>query len=481
VEHKDVPNHSVIVEPSPNLFKPVNLMTDTFPSHSHLKIATYGVFNTYPCGIYNPAFTGMFIWELSKNHIMNEYKICKHHSIKSGVILYGTDAYVFTPISNGDIVLHIKMLFKGTTFKTGGKHADIMKNLRNYIRLKSSNSIIPSIPDIQKDLKTMFGIDEQTFSHDMNTYLTLLHRVYMLNFMLHYKMPLQRKFTPGNRNKATTVSSFARKGWYSYLSNREQKLLESKDICISNLLIPDDLIGGMSRKDDTDFTKIQYDDVMNCNMFRDGSMDTSIFQQKVHAFKYLRMNNKPIIPSVHIQSETSYSMNTTLEMEEVPTIEFLLDQVQKCMMSFEPSFASKKNNSRNKMFWSILETCELKSEYALSSLPSSYERNQVCGHVLHVELEDTSTKAMYLTMLESSKDPTIFYQSQVPALFIYCTVLNNPVWDLGLQFMFAKTNNEKVFTCEMENIETYTTKCVCPCSAIFSKWHGTECLNQLPG
>jgi len=59
--------------------------------------------------------------------------------------------------------------------------------------------------------------------------------------------------------------------------------------------------------------------------------------------------------------------------------------------------------------------------------------------------------------------------------------LNNPVWDLGLQFMFAKTNNEKVFTSDMENIQTYANKCVCPCSSIFSEWHRTEYLDQLPG
>ena len=60
VEHKDVPNHSNIVESSSHLFNPVDLMKHDSLSNSHLKITTYGVFNTYLAGIFNPAFTAGF-------------------------------------------------------------------------------------------------------------------------------------------------------------------------------------------------------------------------------------------------------------------------------------------------------------------------------------------------------------------------------------------------------------------------------------
>ena len=136
------------------------------------------------------------------------------------------------------------------------------------------------------------------------------------------------------------------------------------------------------------------------------------------------------------------------------------------MKSMKPSFAYQKMDLWNAMFWSILDTCNLKLEFSSCSLPSSYWETQICGHILHVGLEDTSTNTMYLTMLELSKDPTTLYNSHVPALFIYCTVLNNPVWDLGLQFLLPKTNNDKAFTCEVENLQLYSTKYIGPCSSI---------------
>ena len=113
-----VPNHSTIVEPSTNLKLLVDLTNNTCLSNKHQNISTYGVFHTYPVGIFNPAFTDMLIWVLQENHIMNKYKICQYHSITCGVIVYGSEVYVSTPISNGDISLHLKILLRGTTLKT---------------------------------------------------------------------------------------------------------------------------------------------------------------------------------------------------------------------------------------------------------------------------------------------------------------------------------------------------------------------------
>ena len=80
-------------------------------------IRTFGKFQSYPDGIFNPAFCGMLLWELVQGHISNEYKIIQFHQIRSGIIMYGCEAYVSTPISNNDIHSHLKILPRKKTFK----------------------------------------------------------------------------------------------------------------------------------------------------------------------------------------------------------------------------------------------------------------------------------------------------------------------------------------------------------------------------
>ena len=86
-----------------------------------------GVFNKYHVGVFNPAFTGMYLWELSCSHELNDYQICPHHSIKSGIILYGAEAYVFTQITNNDITSHLKILIRGKRFTNDMTLAQAMK------------------------------------------------------------------------------------------------------------------------------------------------------------------------------------------------------------------------------------------------------------------------------------------------------------------------------------------------------------------
>ena len=154
---------------------------------------TVGVFHSYPVGICNPAFTGMFLWELDSNHHLNDYKISEYHSIKSGVIMYGTEAYIFTQISNNDINSYIKILLRGRKFRNTITLSNAVKLILNYIRVNAHRSIIPSMEDIQRNLTFLIGISEESYSDDINTYMTLTFRIYLLMFMLHYKMPIQRK------------------------------------------------------------------------------------------------------------------------------------------------------------------------------------------------------------------------------------------------------------------------------------------------
>ncbi len=74
---------------------------------------SYGVFNNYPPGIWNPAFCGMMLWEISPGHLLNDFEINKFHNLRSGIILHGTRAYVFTQITNDDIHSHLKILIRG--------------------------------------------------------------------------------------------------------------------------------------------------------------------------------------------------------------------------------------------------------------------------------------------------------------------------------------------------------------------------------
>ena len=169
---------------------------------------TIGVFQKYPVGICNPSFTGMYLWELTSTHDLNDYKFCQYHSIKSGVILYGSEAYVFTQITNNDIISHIKILLRGQTFRNLIKLSNAAKLVLNFVRVQSVRTIIPSIEEIQKSLLRMIGISADSDGDNVNTYMTLSYRIYLLMFMLHYKMPIQRKNRPGNRNLSNSVYSF---------------------------------------------------------------------------------------------------------------------------------------------------------------------------------------------------------------------------------------------------------------------------------
>ena len=91
-------------------------------SETHLNptAQSLGIYQTYPLGVLNPAFTGMFLWDFSSSeHLsghLNEYKICKFHSIKGGIVVYGSEIFVFAPISNNDMQSYLKILFCGVSF-----------------------------------------------------------------------------------------------------------------------------------------------------------------------------------------------------------------------------------------------------------------------------------------------------------------------------------------------------------------------------
>ena len=130
-------------------------------------------------------------------------------------------------------------------------------------------------------------------------------------------------------------------------------------------------------------------------------------------------------------------------IQEVPTISFLLEQVQKYMMTMNTSFCPNHRLPSGEMFYSLVDLCGLKNKFSPSSLPTTYARYKVCGHIFHVGLEETATHAMHLTMLEVSKDLENALDSYVPLFFIYCMVLQNHTWDLGVQFKVSNDISSK--------------------------------------
>ena len=102
-------------------------------------------------------------------------------------------------------------------------------------------------------------------------------------------MQLQRKSPPGNRNVASSVHCYSDKGWYSYLTRKEQKILNDPSTILASSFIPDDLVYGVSRSSISDISQIPFSHVQNTSMFHDGQVNSMEFQniqffRHVHTF-----------------------------------------------------------------------------------------------------------------------------------------------------------------------------------------------------
>ena len=248
------------------------------------------------------------------------------------------------------------------------------------------------------------------------------------------------------------------RGWYSYLTSKEQSILNNESISISRNSIPDDLIEGVSLQDIFDLHTISEVDHQNSIMYRDGSVDSMNFQHKVQMYQHqysLKKNcsfiskDKPstIIPVKHI--------------EQVPDITSLKESISTYIMKLKPSYVNVPRQSWNSSFHNLITDCNLSSYFPPSTLPQCYRKGESCGHVLHVDLSESVTNTFYLTMMESNQNLLPSHYSNSAPLFIHSTIFHNPVWDIGLQFMLAKKNAGKIYTLNMECLNTYLSVCVC--------------------
>ena len=436
----------------------------------------YGIFNEYPPGILNTAFCGMILWELNPHHMLNKFRLNQYHCIRSGVIVQNSTAYVFTPICNDDIHSHLKILIRNKVLKNNTPPSKAATMLRKYVRYNSQNTIIPSINEIQNSLFSMLGLSENNYIDDKTSYYTLLHRLYLLIFMIHYKMPLQRRNLPGGRNKSTNTQETKKRGWFSYLKPIEQELLNSPYVQLSSSQIPEDSINGVLRLDNMDYLTLSQIHIQNSTMFRDGSMDNIRFQYKILKFQrnYRSRINQTAVHDTNI-SETSVQTITA-----VPSIKDLKSKVCTSAMQTYKMDHSSINKTWNQMFHDIIELCELEEEFNLESLPMCYEPGASCSHIFHIDMEKTINVSLQLTLLEQSKQQTtsITKSREEAAKFINLIVKHNPIWDMGLQFLSVQKDSDKLFINVKNQAKGYTKKCVCPCSHMLRKWHSSRSFSQ---
>ena len=162
-------SHSVIVD---TCLPSYSEIVDGHPGWPKCPVkGNYDIYHQYPIGVVNPAFTGMRLWELQQEHELNNYQISKHLNIKSGLIIFGTDIYIFTPISNNDIMSYIKLVLRRRNWSELNPSINtVCKKLVNYIRQRCHDRPIPSIPRIKQEFEKDFGI-HQLFSQNHQSHI----------------------------------------------------------------------------------------------------------------------------------------------------------------------------------------------------------------------------------------------------------------------------------------------------------------------
>ena len=466
--------------------------TELFEDHL-LENRAYGIFNHYPPGIVNPAFSGMLLWELNPNHLLNEFEVNKFHAIKNGIIIHHTKIYVFTQIRNDDIQSHLKILLRGKKMKNNMSGNMAATTLRKYVRHHCKTTIIPSITSIQRALFNLLGITENSFLDDRTGYFTLLHRLYLLMFMLHYNMPLQRCRPPGERNSAKTIQAIKKKGWYSSLKPIEQEILQSPNLELASFLIPEDSLNGVTRISNIDYSQISSVDIENSMMYRDGTMDNMQFQYMIMKFqsKYAtqKRNNPSLSQSI---TQDPKKLKPSLKQDcvnnhikEVATINDLQQELSSqtsCTKIIDVGELPIGTLSWNGMFHDIISTCQLKRYFQPEALPTCYEKGSSCSHIFHIDMNRIISNTIHLTLLEQSKsaDSHLKIPSYVVEYFVSSVMKQNPIWDIGLQFLTVQMNVDRMYTNLKDLAVGYTKHCVCPCSHLLRNWHKVKGIDKMP-
>ncbi len=246
---------------------------------------------------------------------------------------------------------------------------------------------------------------------------------------------------------ASSVHCVKSNRWYSYLSQKDQKVLDSENMFVSSNSIPDDLVNGVSINDITKLTKIAYQDHQNISMFPDGFVDCMTFQQQIKKFAYEYSQNK-INPSRQLKPEYGAQQHSEKSIKEVPNIVCLKEEVNSFLFELDSTYNKAKHDSWNGMFHQILIECGIQKYYPSSNLPECYIEGNSCGHILHVELDDTLMAMTFIDpstgWFEISKLPDKEKSSARISQLFNTTWLWHNTQALGRSFLTMVQNSRKI-------------------------------------
>ena len=205
-------------------------------------------------------------------------------------------------------------------------------------------------------------------------------------------------------------------------------------------------------------------------MFRDGNMDNIQFQYMI-----LRFQRKYASPL------KKRSMNTCLK--EVPSTKHLKEQIGKLHTEINPHSHSPNDRTWNEIFHTVVNSCNLQERFPLHTLPKSYSVGSSCSHVYHIDKQKTINTTLHLTMLEQTKlgSEITLPSKETTSSFISLVVNNNPIWDLGMQFMSIQKDTDRMYTNLKVEAKGYTKACICPCSKLLHEWHKSNFMNGYMG
>ena len=103
-----------------------------------------------------------------------------------------------------------------------------------------------------------------------------------------------------------------------------------------------------------------------------------------------------------------------------------------------------------------------------------------CGYTLHIEQNSNIKTTFQLTLLEHIVNTKVScISTKDTIIFIQLVVKQNPIWDLGLQFLNVNQNPEKIYPNSIEANREYARKCIYPCLVIFEKCQYARKLTRL--
>ena len=136
----------------------------------------------------------------------------------------------------------------------------------------------------------------------------------------------------------------------------------------------------------------------------------------------------------------------------------------------------------NEMFHSIISSCSLENNFTLEKLPRCYTKGLSCSHIFHIDLDKIVSNTIRLTLLEQTKFTDNLSQRSFIKVksFISKIIKQNPLWDIGLQFLTMQTNFNQIYMNFKDSAEKFTKCCICPYSYMFGECNKQMSIDNLP-